>query len=143
MVRRIANQVHKQTARLLESKYIQSEPAWYQAVLDHPPLPLPPRAPPARLHNDLPKKGALGAQPKHMRPRSPNPLPIYYIEDDVRRQFFRDHPFEAYRARSLVEGAELEGGNAVRDKEWIRLRQRGSTPCTETYVIMLLAGARK
>jgi small subunit ribosomal protein S23 len=142
MVRRVANQVHKQTARLLETGWAMHEPVWYQAVLDHPPLPLPPRAPPARSANDLPSKAAFGAQPKHMRPRSPRPLPIYYIEDDVRRQFFRDHPFEAYRARSLVEGGEVEEEHTVRGKEWTRLRQRGTTPCSETSVALVSVSSR-
>ena len=45
MVRRIANQVHKQAARLVKSGYLQSEPIWYKAILEFPPLPLPPPPP--------------------------------------------------------------------------------------------------
>jgi small subunit ribosomal protein S23 len=132
MVRRVATQVHKQAARLIESRYIREEPAWYQAVLDHPPLPLPPRAPPARPHGDTPQ--ALPTGPKHTRPRTPRTPPIYYIEDDVRRQFFRDHPFEAYRPRSIVESGAVEEENPISGPAWTRLRQRGRTPCSETYV---------
>jgi small subunit ribosomal protein S23 len=125
MVRRVATQVHKQAARLLQSNYIRDQPAWFQAVLDHPPLPLPPRAPPSRPHDDAPRTTPAGS--KYARPRAPRPLPVCYVEDDVRRQFFRDHPFEAYRARSLVEDE-----HPVRGKEWTRLRQRGWTPDPET-----------
>jgi small subunit ribosomal protein S23 len=136
MVRRIASQVHKQAGRLLQANYIREEPAWYRAVLDHPPLPLPPRAPPARPHDDTPRTTPV-ASSKHMRPRSPRPLPIYYVEDDVRRQFFRDHPFEAYRERSLVESGAVEDEHSIRGEAWTRLRQRGATPCSETYVSIL------
>ncbi|KAK0561001.1 mitochondrial ribosomal small subunit component [Tilletia horrida] len=32
-----------------------------------------------------------------------HPQPIFYLQDRVRRQFYRDHPWEAYRPRTLVE----------------------------------------
>jgi small subunit ribosomal protein S23 len=108
MVRRIASQVHKQIARLLRADYLKREPAWYKAVLEHPPLPLPPRV---------------------------RPLPIHYIEDDVRRQFFRDHPFEAFRPVTLVEGAGVDDAHPVRGATWTKLRQRGRNPTPEEYVL--------
>lgn len=134
MVRRIANQVHQQAARLMRSDYIKHEPAWYRAVLDHPPLPLPPRAPPARPHNDGPRPGTI-QEPRDARPRTPRPLPVYYLEDDVRRQFFRDHPFEAFRERSLVEEGVVEDEHPIRGKAWIRLSQRGKNPTPEECVL--------
>lgn len=71
------------------------------------------------------------SQVTKLRRLKPRPLPIKYIEDDVRRQFFRDHPFEAFRPRTLVEGAAIEPPHAVRGKEWTRLRQRGRNPTPE------------
>jgi small subunit ribosomal protein S23 len=128
MVRRIASQVHQQAARLLRSNFIQKEPAWYQAVLEHPPLPLPPRKAASRTKFDLPPPDR--AKLKHHEPR---PLPISYIEDDVRRQFFRDHPFEAWRPVSLVELGAVEDEHPIQGKAWIRLRQRGRNPSPEEY----------
>lgn len=137
MVRRIATQVHKQASRLLLQKYIKREPAWFQAVLDHPPLPLPPKEPPQRQDYDLQPKDTLAARTapsRHMRPPSRRPLPIHYIEDDVRRQFFKDHPFEAFRPRELIEGGEVEAEHLIRGENWTRLRQRGRNPSSEEYV---------
>jgi small subunit ribosomal protein S23 len=124
MVRRIASQVHKQAARLMRANYIKNEPVWFQAVLEHPPLPLPPRAPPVREDTLLPSNGK-GRKPKT------EPLPIVYLEDSVRRQFFRDHPFEAFRPLSIVEGREVEDEHPVRGEEWTRLAQRGLNPSPE------------
>ncbi|EEB93628.1 hypothetical protein MPER_07683 [Moniliophthora perniciosa FA553] len=132
MVRRVASQVHKQVSRLMKGNAIKDEPAWYRAVLANPPLPLPAKAPPARSAYDQHHKDNKG----RLRPYDPKPLPIYYLEDDIRRQFFRDHPFEAFRPVTLVErsviGENREG--LVSGKEWIRLRQRGRNPSPEDAV---------
>src|SRR4051812_8442101 len=110
MVRRIASQVHQQASRLLRSNYLQHEPAWYQAVLEHPPLPLPSRKPAsARTAYDLPAPSRA-----KLKTRTPRPMPIAYVEDDVRRQFFRDHPFEAFKPVSLVEGGGIADEHPIR-----------------------------
>lgn len=132
MVRRIASQVHKQASRLMRAQYMKKEPAWYQAVLDHPPLPLPPKAPPLRTAFDLQRKDrAPPPLSRHMHPHEPRPLPIYYLEDDVRTQFFLDHPFEAFRPKTLLEAGEIEPEHPIRGVEWTRLRQRGRNPSSE------------
>ena len=69
------------------------EPAWFQAVLELPPLPLPARAPSSRLEFDLPR--SLN-EPVAIAGK---PLEVAYLEDELRRQFFRDHPFEAFQQR--------------------------------------------
>ncbi|RDB29084.1 37S ribosomal protein S25, mitochondrial [Hypsizygus marmoreus] len=132
MVRRIASQVHQQVSRLMRGDYIKQQPAWFQAVLEYPPLPLPPKAPPARSVYDL--KPVKGSQPSRARRYDPRPLPIYYLEDDIRRQFFRDHPFEAFRPTTLVEGDGVEDQHPVSGKEWKRLRQRGRNPTPEDAI---------
>ena len=137
MVRRIPSQVHQQAARLLRSKYLQHEPAWYQAVLAYPPIPLPSRAPPSRSSYDLPPDRRQRQRQKlarNMTYGTPKPLPIHYLEDDVRRQFFRDHPFEAFRPVTLVEAGGVADEHPIVGKEWTRLRQRGRNPSPEEYV---------
>lgn len=137
--RRFANQVHKQTSRLLAGKFGRWEPIWYQAVLENPPLPLPARARALRTDYDLPlsKQAAALAAPaaasKRSRPFDPRPLPIVYAEDELRRQFFQDHPFEAFRPKSIVEDGIVEPEHPVQGKEWTRLRQRGRNPSPEEY----------
>jgi small subunit ribosomal protein S23 len=133
MVRRIASQVHKQVARLMRADYLKQEPVWFKAVLEYPPLPLPPKAPPSRTSYDLPPEKRSSTTHKPRIPKS-RPLPIQYIEDEVRRQFFRDHPFEAFRPTTLVENAGVEDTHIIRGQEWTRLRQRGRNPSPEEYV---------
>lgn len=131
MVRRIASQVHQQVSRLMRGNFIKEEPIWYQAVLEHPPLPLPPKAPPSRHQYDLQVNPTQSTRPKLYDPK---PLPIVYLEDKIRRQFFRDHPFEAFRPSSLVESAAIEDANPMRGEAWTRLSQRGRNPTPEEYV---------
>ena len=133
--KRIANQVHKQASRLLREGYIQREPAWYRAVLDNPPLPLPAREPPSRTPFDTPLNAPLT---RPATSKKIQPLDIHYVEDEVRRQFFRDHPFEAFRQKTLVEGADIESEHPIRGKQWTRLRQRGRNPSSEECVRLLL-----
>ncbi|KIM47819.1 hypothetical protein M413DRAFT_439499 [Hebeloma cylindrosporum] len=129
MVRRIASQVHQQVSRLLRANYLKKEPVWYQAVLDNPPITLPPKAPPPRTDYD--KRATSDKKPSKYSTR---PLPIYYIEDDLRRQFFIDHPFEAFRPTTLVESDRIEDPNSVTGKAWTRLRQRGRNPTPEDAI---------
>jgi small subunit ribosomal protein S23 len=132
-VRRFANQVHHQVSRLMRANYIKKEPAWYQAVLQYPPLPLPPKASTSRTGYDhSPDEPKIGTgQPVKLRKVKTRPLPIRYVEDDVRRQFFRDHPFEAFRPKTLVEGAGIEAPHPIQKENWTRLRQRGRNPSPE------------
>ncbi|KAI0361365.1 hypothetical protein OH77DRAFT_1392256 [Trametes cingulata] len=129
--KRIASQVHKQASRLLREGYIQREPAWYRAVLDNPPLPLPAREPPSRTRFDAPEEVPL-TRPSNSK--KIQPIPVHYIEDQLRKQFFRDHPFEAFREKSIVEGATVESEHPIRGKQWKRLRQRGRNPSPEDAI---------
>ncbi|KAH9081568.1 mitochondrial ribosomal protein S25-domain-containing protein [Lactarius deliciosus] len=132
MVRRIASQVHKQSSRLVRAGLIRTPPVWYQAVLEHPPLPLPPREPPSRTSYDSapPKQRAFVSK----KTPGPRPLAISYIEDDIRRQFFRDHPFESFRPRSLTEAGAIEDEHPIGGLQWTRLSQRGRNPSPEDAV---------
>ena len=124
--RRIASQVHQQVSRLLRANYIKKEPVWYQAVLENPPLSLPPKAPPPRTAYD--QKPAQSSKPVA---HSDRPVAIYYLEDDIRRQFFKDHPFETFRPTTLVETARIEDPHPIRGEKWTRLGQRGRNPLPE------------
>ncbi|KAF5385525.1 hypothetical protein D9757_005433 [Collybiopsis confluens] len=117
--------VHQQVSRLMRGELVK-EPVWYSAVLENPPLPLPPKAPPARTAFDL--KQLKSATKLKLRPYDPKPLPVYYLEDDIRRQFFRDHPFEAFRPVTLAEGQGIQPESSIMGTEWTRLRQRGRNP---------------
>ena len=128
MVRRIASQVHKQASRLTRAGFLKTPPVWYEAVLEHPPLPLPPREPPVRTSYDsAPPKQTFAAK----KTPGPRPIPVNYIEDDIRRQFFRDHPFEAFRARNITEAGAIEEEHPINGLQWTRLNQRGRNPSPE------------
>ncbi|KAH9964247.1 mitochondrial ribosomal protein S25-domain-containing protein [Russula dissimulans] len=138
MVRRIASQVHKQASRLTRAGFLKAPPLWYHAVLDNPPLPLPPREPPSRTsydYDDATKKAPGTATAKKTK-KTPGPrsLAITYVEDGIRRQFFRDHPFEAFRARCITEAGTIEDEHPVSGLDWTRLNQRGRNPSPEDAV---------
>ncbi|KAJ7596809.1 mitochondrial ribosomal protein S25-domain-containing protein [Mycena floridula] len=128
MVRRIPSQVHQRVSRLMRGQLLEP-PKWYQAVLDHPPLPLPPKAPPARSAFDT----KISSSSK-LRLADPKPLDISYSEDSLRRQFFRDHPFEAFRPKTLTERGTISDPNPVSGETWTRLRQRGRNPSSEDAI---------
>ncbi|KAF8519090.1 mitochondrial ribosomal protein S25-domain-containing protein [Hysterangium stoloniferum] len=140
MTRRVASKVHQQVSRLVGAGLLKSPP-WLQAVIDHPPLPLPPKVPARRDAYDLPPEKPSSHSPtarhiptKHLRPPKALPLPIHYLEDRVRRQFFKDRPFEAFRAVTLVEEGRIEEEHSVRGHAWTRLRQRGRNPIAEDAI---------
>ncbi|CAK5280314.1 unnamed protein product [Mycena citricolor] len=128
MGRRVATQVHHQISRLMLGGRMQTPPVWYRPVLAFPPLPLPAKAPPQRTTYDQKFKPL-----SKLRRLKNRPLPIYYLEDDLRRQFFTDHPFEAFRPTTLVEKSEVEV-HPVNGANWTRLRQRGRNPSAEDAV---------
>ncbi|KAJ7786568.1 mitochondrial ribosomal protein S25-domain-containing protein [Mycena metata] len=132
MGRRIASQVHHQVSRLMRGNFIQNEPKWYQPVLNFPPLPLPAKAPPMRTSYDQRMKPQSGRQAKLRRPKN-RPMPIHYIEDDIRRQFYADHPFEAFRPATLIEKGDIQL-HEVSGETWSRLRQRGRNPQPEDAI---------
>ncbi|KAL1697548.1 mitochondrial ribosomal protein S25-domain-containing protein [Schizophyllum commune] len=135
--RRFANQVHKQAARLMRGGGMDKEPKWYQSVLAFPPLPLPGKMPATRSAFDAKPRDVdafYSNRSKQQPNTTPHPLTIYYLEDDIRRQFFRDHPFETFRPTTLVEGKRIAAPNPVTGKMWTRLRQRGHNPRAEDAV---------
>jgi len=71
---------------------------------------------------------------KRTKPEKPHARPIEYIADHIRRQFFRDHPFEALRAQTLVEREKLRELHPAQRKQWTRLRQHGRNPSPESAI---------
>ncbi|KAE8538751.1 hypothetical protein D1P53_005114 [Cryptococcus gattii VGV] len=157
-MRKIPSQVPSAVSRLLQGQVISSPPTWFQPVLSHPPPQLPPYQvksrprPRPRASDAGTAGGAAGGEffdtvpiragelerrdkLRGYKQRKGRPLEIAYEEDQVRRQFFKDFPFEALRPVSMVEGREVEiGGGKVGGGEWVRLEQRGLYPTVEDCI---------
>lgn len=69
--------------------------------------------------------------PRKANATNSRPMPIVFPEDEIRRQFFRDHPFEAYRPVFLAEGESVQDVRGPVGLEWTELRQRTIVPKAE------------
>ncbi|SAM77140.1 related to RSM25-mitochondrial ribosomal protein, small subunit [Ustilago bromivora] len=172
MPRRISSQVPQTVSRLLESGFLKQPPAWFEAVINHPPVTVPARHPVKRPDEDLPPRLRSSAQPaiakvgslskaasksqqiygrdttnskKKSRALTPKltPKAIVYDEDKIRQQFFRDHPWEAYRPKTLVEMSDEVGSEARVHGDPKRLRSYGRNPSVEDVVACTMAAHRQ
>jgi small subunit ribosomal protein S23 len=137
-MRKIPTQVPAAVSRLLQSTALPTPPVWFAPVLSHPPPTVPARQTPSRSPgaNDLPvsltrHKESRSHKMSHLKEPKPRPKEIVYQEDRIRRQFFKDFPFEALRPVSLVEGTHVGEGSGVTGSEWTSLEQRGAYPTVE------------
>lgn len=119
-------------------------PAWVHAVADIPPAQVLVRTQPQQhqLVRQRVKTVPGSAQPQVVletqeKPRKPKkasrlfqPVQIKYEEDELRREFFRDHPWELARPRVLVETS----GNDFTRHNWQQLQQPGRKLDGERYV---------
>ena len=105
-------------------------PPWLAVLESIPPAEILTRPIPVR--HQLP-------DPKMTKPRNIfKPQEITYEEDDLRRRFFRDHPWELARPRVIVE---FDGKDA-RHYDWSRgLRQPG-IPLTGEWWVPWFIGTR-
>ncbi|TGZ83325.1 mitochondrial ribosomal protein, partial [Ascodesmis nigricans] len=115
-----------QTAtRMLESGYISQEPVWFRAVAEIPPTTTIVRTPPVLFQNRS-HKAKGGRKVRNLF----KPQKIIYPEDELRQQFFKDHPWELARPRVLVE-------NDGRDHDrydWSNIQQRNKALDGESVV---------
>lgn len=143
MVRKLATQVPQAVTRLLQAQTI-TPPVWYQAYLEHPPQPLPPRRlAPVDLslfnrsssspEGDKKKDGNVTHRAKRAKTPKLKVPELRFQEDEIRRRFFMDFPFEALRPVSLIEGQTIDEGRPglVEGEQWTELRQRGEVPTVE------------
>ncbi|GAA5981473.1 hypothetical protein JCM10908_004119 [Rhodotorula pacifica] len=72
--------------------------------------------------------------PRPAGTKNPRPREIVFPEDEVRRLFFLDHPFEAYRAVTLVEGEKVREMHGPTGADWTELSQRSIVPTAEDCI---------
>lgn len=122
MPRRIATQVSQLISRQLRGGLLKSSPVAFQTLVNHPPTPLPSRAPVQRSALDTPSSRGLSwnfedeldgntkrFDTRTERRKGPKlgPQPIVYLEDRVRERFYNDHPWETLNPKMLVEGETI------------------------------------
>ncbi|CRG85391.1 37S ribosomal protein S25, mitochondrial [Talaromyces islandicus] len=141
----------RQTAlRQAASGKIDAVPKWIDAVGDIPPAQVVVRHQPIqhqyvrqrvrRLPGESPKQGKLEVFHELINQKRTNPnkkpskvfqpVPIKYEEDQLRKEFFRDHPWELARPRILLEttGKDFENYN------WRKIQQPGKKLDGESVV---------
>ena len=90
-------QVHQTATQLMQTGRINQLPPWYNAVGSIPPA------------EPLVRTQPLQHQTQSRQPRTKKasklfmPQKITYEEDRLRREFFRDHPWELARPRLIIE----------------------------------------
>lgn len=100
---------------MIKGKLLKQPPVWLPVVQAIPPGPSVIRSqnPEVNIAGQTELEQNLLSKPrqqhrlrhseKHLRTPPPRPRAIVYPEDKLRRQFFKDHPFELSRPKVLVE----------------------------------------
>ena len=82
--------------------------------------------------NDGVRTSSRRKPPQKFNPKHSRPEEIVFPEDSIRKRFYADHPFEAYRPKDLVESDKVATtGGGVQGKEWTELRQKTLNPSPE------------
>ncbi|EON62744.1 hypothetical protein W97_01969 [Coniosporium apollinis CBS 100218] len=113
--------VHSAATQLLETQRLRAEPPWYHVVAN-----IPPSQPLVRPILNAAAQSKKGKKPSRMF----QPMPIKYPEDQLRREFFSDHPWELARPRVVLE----DDGKDGKRWEWSRIEQEGRALDGESVV---------
>ncbi|KAL8687559.1 MAG: hypothetical protein Q9218_006303 [Villophora microphyllina] len=105
--------VHQTATRLVASERIQSVPPWHDVVGRIPPAQTLVRSQPLQ-HQERPRRLNIKKPSKLFQPQR-----ITYEEDNLRKEFFGDHPWELARPRVVLEN---DGRDSER-KDWSLVSQ--------------------
>lgn len=138
-MRKIASQIPESIGRLLQAGHVKTPPTWYGPVMANPPPLLAPLRSRHRTeldHRGLARKSKdgrirLDTTKKPMQAVRLKIRKITYREDSIRRQFFVDFPFEAFRPTTMVELRGVQDDHPISGEEWTSLAQRGDYPTVE------------
>ena len=110
------NGLAKHVSNMLKGNLMKNQPVWLPVVQAIPPGPSIIRSqnPEVNVNGQTDLETSVLAKPrtnthrlrhseKHLRTPPPRPRAIVYPEDRLRRQFFKDHPFELAKPKVLVE----------------------------------------
>ena len=96
-------------------------PAWFPIITDFPPSAPLVRTPPVQHRQPPSTNVRRGARATRKASRMFMPQRITHPEDQLRRDFFSDHPWELARPRVMLEN---DGRDALR-WDWSLVRQSG------------------
>lgn len=122
-------------------------PEWVNALGDIPPSQVVVRKQPLQhpLIRQRVKQDSESSKPrtvyeqqqKRIKPKKASrmfqPMPIKFEEDQLRKEFFRDHPWELARPRVLIENS----GKDFEQHDWRHIQQPGKKLDGERYVFPL------
>lgn len=136
---KMASRVHRAATQLLETKRMKVPPPWYDVVADVPPA--------QQLVRPLQRTYNVKDLRKNVRKPSRmfQPQKLAYQEDDLRKDFFKDHPWELARPRVILEndgadgkrwdwskivqpGKKLDGESVVQRQVWLMKHEKLDRP---------------
>lgn len=157
MPRRLGSTVPQTVSRLLQGGLLPQPPAWFGAVTSIAPVrpsltkrvpkqdPEPSTSTPSSSSDPYAWKGSRKvksarskAQLKY-RPAKPAEIKGLELQDELRQNFYKDHPFEAFKGINLVEQDSILVDSTKPGpvgKHWAELRQRSSNPSPEESVLV-------
>ncbi|KAI9815023.1 MAG: mitochondrial ribosomal small subunit component [Pycnora praestabilis] len=107
--------VHQHASQQMKTGRIQSAPSWFNIIENVPPAQILVRTQPVQ-HQE---------QVRHTKTKKPSrmfqPQRLAYQEDSLRKEFFKDHPWELARPRVILENDGKDGQR----NDWSKLRQLG------------------
>lgn len=106
----IARRVHQTASQMFETKRIKRLPIWHNIVE---------KTPPSEILTRPVHRAQVGRRRKLSRIFQP--VKIVYPEDQLRTDFFGDHPWELARPRIMLENS----GNDAMNWDWSRIQQPG------------------
>ncbi|KAF2142375.1 uncharacterized protein K452DRAFT_358185 [Aplosporella prunicola CBS 121167] len=115
--------VHRAATELLQAGQMKTPPPWYDVLATIPPAEMLVR-PVQRTYNHPLNKYAK--RPSRMF----QPQRLAYEEDTLRREFFKDHPWELARPRVILENDGKDG----QDWDWSKIVQPGKKLDGESVV---------
>ena len=117
--------VQENATQLLATGRIASTPPWYNVIGHVPPSETLVRTQPLQ-HRETPKT-------RRFKTKKPSklfqPTKVIYEEDQLRKQFFSDHPWELARPRIVLEN----DGKDAESCDWSRMAQRYKPLSGERY----------
>ena len=105
--------VHQTATQLLNVGRLSSPPAWYNVVGSATPA-----QPLVRLQA-IPHKNPKNTKKIKKASKMFQPQKIGYEEDMLRREFFKDHPWELARPRMILE----DDGRDAEKTDWSHIQQ--------------------